>query len=524
MTITTGSVVITVSLNTLGEIHFTTPGRTTTDGGLTYTKTVVRNFSGELISFTDQSGNTDVQELAVTRIRPEVTLTYTPAGPVVITGDVDATISFSRPDMTIVNNAGSFTYTFTENGEFIFIYQDPQGFTGEKKAEVTRTKDLSSFITTRNVPSNNYIITVPSNGSVGYDYDIDWGDGSAIEHKTTGNPQHPYATGGNYQIKIRGKFAQLNFNAGTNASTMRNQIRSVDQWGKVQWQSRQSAFYGVQNLQILAKDTPNFKGVMTTQHMFYNASNLTGNFENWNLSGVTNTNSMFQYAYYFNSSLSGRDVHTVTDMGYMFYNSYTFDQDLSSWNPVSLTIAGYMLGYTALSTRNYNELLASRSKQPVKNNVSLYQVGGSNGGATMYGGCEVANGPAGISGHNILTSEKGWSFTDGGAGICPPAHSSNQLVFTRQVNGGSQCINSLYGNAGGNMVVIDWGDGVAIAPTLNGYICHGYPGDTIYEVRITHPEELTDLGLDGSNLKSLSLGDATNLTYLDLSNNYNPNI
>ncbi|MDR0281787.1 MAG: hypothetical protein LBI53_00195 [Candidatus Peribacteria bacterium] len=206
-TITTGSVLVTVSLNSTGTIHFTTAGRTTNDGGLTYTKTYTRNFSGEVISFIDEEGNREVQEAAVTRIRPEVNIVYSPAKENGYTsGNVDATVSFSRPNITIINNGGSDTYTFTANDEFIFVYQDEQGFIGEVKAEVTRATDLSSFITTWNVPYNGYTITVPSNGSIGYDYYIDRGDGSAIEYKTTGNPRHTYAVAGNYQIKILGKF------------------------------------------------------------------------------------------------------------------------------------------------------------------------------------------------------------------------------------------------------------------------------------------------------------------------------
>jgi len=204
---TTGSVLVTVAMNETGTIHFTTAGRTTSDGGLTYTKTYTRNFSGEVISFIDEEGNKEVQEAAVTRIRPEVSIVYTPAEENGYTsGNVDATVSFSRPNITILNNGGSDTYTFTSNDEFIFIYQDERGFTGEAKAEVTRAKDLSSFITTWNIPYNGYTMTLRSNGSVGYDYDIDWGDGSPIEHKTTGNPAHTYAVAGDYQIKIRGKF------------------------------------------------------------------------------------------------------------------------------------------------------------------------------------------------------------------------------------------------------------------------------------------------------------------------------
>lgn len=95
-TATTGNVVVTVGTTTGGvQIHFTTPGWASTDGGVTYTKSYSENFTGEVISFTDDEGNREVQEIAVTRIMPEVTITYNPEGPTLITGNVVSTISFN---------------------------------------------------------------------------------------------------------------------------------------------------------------------------------------------------------------------------------------------------------------------------------------------------------------------------------------------------------------------------------------------------------------------------------------------
>ena len=306
---------------------------------------------------------------------------------------------------------------------------------------------------------------------------------------------------------------------------MGQHLRSIDQWGDVEWKSFEYAFYNIQNLQVLATDTPNFNGMTNVSYMFSNTNNLTGNFENRNLNGVTHADGMFQYSYYFNGSVAGRDVHTVQSMNYLFAYTYLFDQDLSNWNVSNVTSASDMLSYTSLSTRNYNKLLDARAQQPVKSNVYLSTVGGYNGSTTMYGGCGVSNGPTGISGHNTLTASKNWQFNDGGLGVCTPAHYNGQLVFTREAGGGNYCINSLNGNAGGG-VVVDWGDGSASVPALNGSsLCHGYAGNhNVYEVRISHPEALTSLGLNSTRVTSLSLGDGVNLTTLDISNNYNPNI
>lgn len=50
--------------------------------------------------------------------------------------NVTATISFNRDGARILNNEGKNTYTFTQNGDFTFIYQDEYGFDGEAKATV----------------------------------------------------------------------------------------------------------------------------------------------------------------------------------------------------------------------------------------------------------------------------------------------------------------------------------------------------------------------------------------------------
>ena len=51
-------------------------------------------------------------------------------------GNVTATISFNRTNVTILNNDGKNTYTFTDNGQFTFKYVDEYGFEGTTTATV----------------------------------------------------------------------------------------------------------------------------------------------------------------------------------------------------------------------------------------------------------------------------------------------------------------------------------------------------------------------------------------------------
>lgn len=63
------------------------------------------------------------------------------------------------------------------------------------------------------------------------DVNIDWDDGSQIEHVTSLYPAHTYANAGIYNIKINGtvgKLYALNFN-----SAKRNHITGIKSWGKL---------------------------------------------------------------------------------------------------------------------------------------------------------------------------------------------------------------------------------------------------------------------------------------------------
>ena len=269
------------------------------------------------------------------------------------------------------------------------------------------------FITTWRTTTANEQIIIPTMGT-GYDFEIDWGDGTSGSYVgTTPNPTHTYASAGDHTISIRGDFPRFYM---ANDATYKNKLRSVNQWGDVAWSSMNTAFFGCQNLVILASDTPDLSTVTDMQKMFMAATNLTGNFSGWNTSNVTdmrnmfhsatafnqplnswdtsnvtnmdgmfqqtwnfnqplnswNTskvasmNSKFAYAYDFNQPLNNWDTSNVTNMDAMFANATVFNQDISAWTVTGVVTASNMFVNTALSTYNYNAILDSRSKQAVK--------------------------------------------------------------------------------------------------------------------------------------------------------------
>ena len=95
-------------------------------------------------------------------------------------------------------------------------------------------------------------ITIPTIGTG--NYDIDWTcDGTFDNLGVTGSITHDYGVAGTYHVCIRGTFPQIYFN---NAGD-KSKILEIKQWGNIIWRSMYGAFYGADNLQLTATDSPN---------------------------------------------------------------------------------------------------------------------------------------------------------------------------------------------------------------------------------------------------------------------------
>jgi len=98
-------------------------------------------------------------------------------------------------------------------------------------------------------------ITIPTVGG-GYNYNVDWGDGNS-DSGVTGNITHSYATPGTYTVRINGDFPRIHFaNTGD-----KEKILSVEQWGDIEWNIMNNAFFGAINLSINAVDAPDLSNV-----------------------------------------------------------------------------------------------------------------------------------------------------------------------------------------------------------------------------------------------------------------------
>ncbi|NAS14351.1 BspA family leucine-rich repeat surface protein [Poritiphilus flavus] len=186
----------------------------------------------------------------------------------------------------------------------------------------------TEFITKWQTSMDNESITIPTIGT-GYNYSVDWGDGSE-DTGLTGDATHTYATANTYTVSITGVFPRIYF-AKDNNGAYNSKLSEVAQWGDNPWTSMEGAFRGCGNLNITATDAPDLSAVSSLKEMFDSAG-INQDLSSWNVGNVTDMNNMFSNAQSFNQPLSNWDVGNVTDMGGMFSNANSFNQDISNWN------------------------------------------------------------------------------------------------------------------------------------------------------------------------------------------------
>ena len=314
-------------------------------------------------------------------------------------------------------------------GTYTIYYDANDGF--NDAVQLTRTVyvvDLAShFVTTWKTdnPGTSGVtsITIPTRGT-GYNYDVDWdNDGLFDEFGITGNITHDFAVAGIYTIRVQGDFPTIYFN---NVDD-KEKILLIEQWGDIQWESMERAFYGCSNFDVVAIDAPNLSNATNLQNMFLDCLVLKGNstFNNWNTGSIQNFNGMFfgaslfneaigdwdmsmaiqlfgmfSNASAFNQDISGWIVSNVTNMSVLFANATSFNQDIGSWDVSNVTNMSSMFNGASLSTANYDALLQGWSSQTLQSNIIF------DGGNSTYCLSEIER-------QNVINNF-GWQITDGG--------------------------------------------------------------------------------------------------------------
>nr|WP_298999107.1 cadherin domain-containing protein [uncultured Allomuricauda sp.] len=147
-----------------------------------------------------------------------------------------------------------------------------------------------SFIITFVTKESNTTITIPTDeGNFQYNYSVSWGDGASDE-AIEGNISYEYAAAGEYKVAIQGTFPAILMEVADQVT--KESLVSIDQWGNIEWQSMEFAFFECPNVELKAEDTPNLSLVGSMGSMFKNASSFNANLGDWIVSNVTDMTGM----------------------------------------------------------------------------------------------------------------------------------------------------------------------------------------------------------------------------------------
>lgn len=228
--------------------------------------------------------------------------------------------------------------------------------------------ERSGFVTTWFTGASNQI-TIPTAGG-GYNYDVSWsGPTSGTLTGRTGNTTITGLTANaTYTVTITGDFPQIYFNNGGD----KLKIRSIEQWGDMEWRSMQVAFFGCTELVHNATDVPDFTTANLTsmREMFRDCDNLQGgNFNNWQVGTVTDFSRVFMGADSFNEPIDSWDVSQGVNFGRMFNNALSFNQPLNSW----VTTNAESLQAMFLGARDFNQPLDNWDVSGVTDMASVFR-------------------------------------------------------------------------------------------------------------------------------------------------------
>lgn len=246
-------------------------------------------------------------------------------------------------------------------------------------------------------PSNQFEIKT-SGGP--YNYDVDWGDGQTDTGVTSATGiTHTYATGGEYDIKISGTFPRIYYNNNSEG----DKITEIKNWGIIQWQSFDRAFYGCGNLDLTATDYPDLTNCTTLARIFNGCSsfeNTNGSISGWDTSTITNMEGVFAGCVLFNQSVNNWDVSNVTNMAELWQSASAYNQDLNSWDVSNVTTLnetfenassfnGDISSWDVSSVTNMSETFFGAT--PFNQDVSGWNVSSVTTMYQMFSGCSSFN-------------------------------------------------------------------------------------------------------------------------------------
>lgn len=218
-------------------------------------------------------------------------------------------------------------------------------------------------IDTTKAGSANDTFILPITAISGY-YDVDWGDGGAIETFTTiGNKSHTYSVQGIYQVSVNVGMTAISFPY----SSDRAKVIYIDQWGDIVWSSMYRAFAYCTNMTGRYTDVPNTSAVTNFAAMFAGCS-LFNQAVVFDTSAATKMYDMFNGCTVFNQSVAGFDTSSVDDMRFMFQNCAAFNQSVSNFDTSHVTLISSMFSGCTV----FNQSVSNFDTSLVSNFYSLF--------------------------------------------------------------------------------------------------------------------------------------------------------
>ena len=206
-------------------------------------------------------------------------------------------------------------------------------------------------------------------GSVSYSWTEVGGSGSGSSTfsgtslNITGLP-----SGKTIELRISpSNFQRININ--NTGDKMR--LTEVKQWGTAAWTSMENAFFGCENLNITATDTPNLAGVTSMNSMFQTCKNLSTvpNINSWNTSNVLAMSGTFNKCSKFNQNIGSWNTAKVTTMSSMFRSAGAFNQNIGSWNTSKVSSMQNMFNLAPA----FNQNISGWNTGGVNNMTSMFE-------------------------------------------------------------------------------------------------------------------------------------------------------
>ena len=214
------------------------------------------------------------------------------------------------------------------------------------------------FTTTWRTTTPNETVTIPTNSSYTYNYNIRTSDGQFFAG-VTGDKSITFTIPGDYDINIFGSFPSILFNN----TGDKEKIIDIKQWGNIVWRDFSNSFYGCSNLTGSFTDVADTSLVTSLYRTFLEASSFNGDISNWNTSSVGDLYNAFNGATSFNQPLNNWDTSSVTSMIGTFRNATSFNQDLNSWDTSNVVDMAFLFN----SATSFNGNISNWNTSSVTN-------------------------------------------------------------------------------------------------------------------------------------------------------------